>query len=79
MKDVVGAVPCTCASGVHAAHPLADDHQANGGVEQAVRDVKDHIRVILCVLSRRTKLTLNRAGSSAVLRPRLGRRAALGD
>ena len=39
------------ASGVE--HTPAHDHQANGGVEKAVRDLKDQIRVMLHALSGR--------------------------
>ena len=43
VKDVIGEVCRTCTMAVAAAQYPAHDHQANGGVEKAVRDVKDQL------------------------------------
>ena len=52
VKDVIEEVCRTSSMGVASAHTPAHDHQANGGVEKAVRDVKDQIRVMKCALTR---------------------------
>jgi hypothetical protein len=52
VKDVLEEAARTSAIGVAAAHTPPHDHQCNGGVEKAVRDVKDHVRVMRCALSR---------------------------
>jgi hypothetical protein len=52
VKDVIDEAARTSALGVAAAHTPAHDHQCNGGAEKAVRDVKDHVRVMRCALSR---------------------------
>ena len=53
IKDVIEEVCRTSATGVTAAHTPPHDHQANGGVEKAVRDLKDQARVMRCALVRR--------------------------
>jgi hypothetical protein len=50
VKDVIEEAARTSALGVASAHTPAHDHQCNGGVEKAVRDVKDHLRVLRCAL-----------------------------
>lgn len=52
-KDISEAAARSSASGIAAAHTPPHDHQAEGGVEKAVRDVKDQIRIMLCALARR--------------------------
>lgn len=39
--------------GIAAAHTPAHNHQANGGVEKAVRDLKGQVRVMRCAMVRR--------------------------
>ncbi len=46
VKDVIEEVCRTSATGVASAHTPAHDHQSNGGVEKAVRDTKDQVRVL---------------------------------
>ncbi len=41
VKDVIEETARTTALGIASAHTPAHDHQCNGGVEKAVRDVKD--------------------------------------
>ena len=53
VKDVVEEVCRTSDIGVAPAHSPAYDHQSNGAVEKAVRDVKDHVRVMLIAMARR--------------------------
>ena len=53
LKDVLDEVARTCDIGVASAHSPPHDHQCNGGVEKAVRDVKDQVRVMMCALTRR--------------------------
>ena len=47
VKDVIEEVSRISTMGVAGAHSPAYDHQANGGVEKAVRDVKDPTRVMM--------------------------------
>ena len=53
VKDVIEETARTTALGIASAHTPAHDHQCNGGVEKAVRDVKDQVRVMRCALARR--------------------------
>ena len=53
VKDVIEETARTTALGIASAHTPAHDHQSNGGVEKAVRDVKDQLRVMRCALARR--------------------------
>jgi hypothetical protein len=53
VKDVIEEACRVSNIGVAGAHSPAYDHQANGGVEKAVRDVKDQVRVMMSALSRR--------------------------
>ena len=52
VKDVIEEVCRTSTTGVASTHTPAHDHQANGGVEKAARDVKDQERVMRCALAR---------------------------
>jgi hypothetical protein len=58
VKDVIEETARTTALGVASAHTPAHDHQCNGGVEKAVRDVKDQVRVMRCALARRLGTTV---------------------
>ena len=53
VKDVIEEACRVSAVGIAPAHSPAYDHQANGAAEKAVRDVKDHVRVMLGALTRR--------------------------
>ena len=53
IKDVVEEACIVSNIGVAGAHSPAHDHQANGAVEKAVRDVKDQVRVMMSALDRR--------------------------
>ena len=44
VKDVIEEAARTSSLGIAAAHTPPHDHQSNGGVEKAVRDVKDLVR-----------------------------------
>ena len=44
VKDVIEEAVRTSSLGIAAAHTPPHDHQSNGGVEKAVRDVKDLVR-----------------------------------
>jgi hypothetical protein len=58
VKDVIEETARTTALGIASAHTPAHDHQCNGGVEKAVRDVKDQVRVMRCALARRLGTTV---------------------
>ncbi len=51
MKDVIEATARTTALGIASAQTPAHDHQSNGHVEKAVRDVKDQLRVMRFALA----------------------------
>jgi hypothetical protein len=53
VKDVIEEACRVSNIGVAGAHSPAYDHQSNGAVEKAVRDVKDQVRVMTSALSRR--------------------------
>ena len=53
VNDVIEEACRASTIGVAKAHSPAYDHQANGGVEKAVRDVKDQVRVMRSALERR--------------------------
>jgi hypothetical protein len=52
VKDVLEETARTTSLGIASAHTPAHDHQCNGGVEKAIRDVKDQVRVMRCALAR---------------------------
>jgi hypothetical protein len=52
LKNVVDEVCRTSAIGVAPAHTPAYDHQADGAVEKAVRDLKGQVRVMMSALSK---------------------------
>jgi hypothetical protein len=57
VRDVIDEVSRVSTIGVAAAHSPAYDHKANGGVEKAVRDVKDHVRTLRGALTRKVGAT----------------------
>lgn len=53
VREVVEEACRSSDLGVAVAHTPAHDHRANGAVEKAVRDIKDHVRVMHTALVRR--------------------------
>ena len=51
VRDVIEEACATSSLGVACAHSAAYDPRSNGVVERAVREVKDHIRVLHCALT----------------------------
>ena len=52
VRDVIEEACRTSTVGIAPAHTPAHDHQANGAAEKAIRDLKDHVRVMLSTLTR---------------------------